>query len=86
LRERAFDSVCCAVHMLSRLTYISLPSPPEYNNTNNTSLQHIIQILGPGPKASNTQARSSFSTYLHTWIVKRASPAARCGDRISKST
>ena len=34
------------------------------------------QDTGTRIKASNTQARSTFSTYLHTWIVKRASPAA----------
>jgi hypothetical protein len=43
---------------------------------NNTSLRHTTQILATRIQSLNTQARFTFSTYLHTWIVKRASPAA----------
>jgi hypothetical protein len=75
--ESAFDSDCCVVHMLSRLTYASLLPSNTFNN--NTSLRHLTKTLEPGSKASNTQARSTFSTSLHTWIVKRASPAAAVG-------
>jgi hypothetical protein len=49
-------------------TYTTTTTTPHFG----TSLKY----WQPGPKAFNTQARSTFSTYLHTWIVKRASPAA----------